>query len=154
MGLCNFVSLLKIYLRLFIPNCTRNHVITYTNFPISLDHRRNTTVSKKNPHSKTENHQFWHIEKWLSMLNFRNIRKMRQSILFCPLRFCLSYSPLTRLVELTTGCVLGTITMTVRIMFESLFSTSLLYLYVLVNSRNIIETLVEFSFSHEQQKSK
>ena len=31
-GSCNFVSLKKkIYLCLFIPNCTRNHVITYTN---------------------------------------------------------------------------------------------------------------------------
>ena len=30
-GSCNFVSLWKIYSCLFIPNCTRNHVITYTN---------------------------------------------------------------------------------------------------------------------------
>ena len=30
-GSCNFVSLWKIYSRLFIPNCTRNHLITYTN---------------------------------------------------------------------------------------------------------------------------
>ena len=30
-GSCNFVSLRKIYSCLFIPNCTRNHVITYTN---------------------------------------------------------------------------------------------------------------------------
>ena len=29
-GSCNFVSLRKIDLRSFIPNCTRNHVITYT----------------------------------------------------------------------------------------------------------------------------
>ena len=31
MGSCNFVSLWKIYSCLFIPNCTWNHVITYTN---------------------------------------------------------------------------------------------------------------------------
>ena len=31
MGSCNFVSLWKIYSCLFIPNCTRNHVIAYTN---------------------------------------------------------------------------------------------------------------------------
>ena len=30
-GSCNFVSLWKNYSCLFIPNCTRNHVITYTN---------------------------------------------------------------------------------------------------------------------------
>ena len=30
-GSCNFVSLWKIYLCLFIPNCPQNHVITYTN---------------------------------------------------------------------------------------------------------------------------
>ena len=30
-GSCNFVSLWKIYSCLFISNCTRNHVITYTN---------------------------------------------------------------------------------------------------------------------------
>ena len=30
-GSCNFVSLWKIYSCLFIPNCTRNRVITYTN---------------------------------------------------------------------------------------------------------------------------
>ena len=29
-GSCNFVSLWKIYLCLFIPNCTWNHLITYT----------------------------------------------------------------------------------------------------------------------------
>ena len=29
-GSCNFVSLRKIYSCLFIPNCTRNHMITYT----------------------------------------------------------------------------------------------------------------------------
>ena len=28
---CDFVGLWKIYSCLFIPNCTRNHVITYTN---------------------------------------------------------------------------------------------------------------------------
>ena len=31
-GLCNFVSLGNIYSCLFIPNCTQNHVITYTNW--------------------------------------------------------------------------------------------------------------------------
>ena len=31
-GSCNFVSLWKIYSCLFIPNCTQNHVITYTSF--------------------------------------------------------------------------------------------------------------------------
>ena len=31
MGLCSFVSLWKIYPCWFIPNCTQNHVITYTN---------------------------------------------------------------------------------------------------------------------------
>ena len=31
MGLCSFVSLWKICLYWFIPNCTQNHVITYTN---------------------------------------------------------------------------------------------------------------------------
>ena len=30
MGSCTFVGLSKIYSCLFIPNCTRNHVITYT----------------------------------------------------------------------------------------------------------------------------
>ena len=29
-GSCNFVSLWKIYSCLFVPNCTRNHLITYT----------------------------------------------------------------------------------------------------------------------------
>ena len=36
-GSCNFVSK-KIYLCLFIPNCTRNHVITYTNKSEKVTH--------------------------------------------------------------------------------------------------------------------
>ena len=36
-GSCNFVSLWKIYSCLFMLNCTRNHVITYTSYGILVD---------------------------------------------------------------------------------------------------------------------
>ena len=35
----------KIYSCLFISNCTRNYVITYTNVRVSFPYRRGTTVS-------------------------------------------------------------------------------------------------------------
>ena len=37
-GLVQFCCLWKIYSCVFTPNCTRNHVITYTSSPFSYDH--------------------------------------------------------------------------------------------------------------------
>ena len=51
-GSCNFVSLKKIYSCLFIPNCTRNHVITYTNVFMSTTHLSDDSFYKFAEHPK------------------------------------------------------------------------------------------------------